>query len=205
MTRTAAVLALMFTPALCFGCVAPEVCADRAGYESLPGSTLSGEQTFTEAGEAGSVFFRATLRGLSELWPAEHAVPSAGVSVTLRLAYADESETSGVATQMPRFGVNLGRAASPETSYAHTTPAFPPSTGVQYHLPLFGECLEPDDLNCCEYGSTECSLDVALRYQRQDGAPFPPVVLRWEASGSAMVDTCPLAENAELVLEEQAP
>lgn len=203
MTRATA-FGLAVAMASVSGCVAPEVCTERLS-EGSSSSILSGEQTFSQTGDEGRVHFRAMVRGLSELWPAEHVVQGAGLTVVLHLDYVDAGETGGVATEMPRFGVNLASAASPSTSYAYSTPAFPPSTGVQYYLPLFGECYDAGDVNCCEYGSTECSLDVLLRYVRQEGEPFPPVVVRWEASLYAGIDTCPLAENAEVTLEVEAP
>lgn len=198
-------LAALMAPPVLSACVASEVCADRGRVEALSSSTLSGEQTFTQAGQKGDVRFRATLRGLSELWPAEHPVTSAGLDVVLHLAYAGASETDGVATQMPRFGVNLAGAASTAASYAYATPAFPPPTGVFFHFRLFSECYVEGDTNCCEYGSTECSSEVVLRFERQEGEPFPPVVLRWEASVRASIDTCPPVPDAEVALEVVQP
>ncbi len=189
------------------GCVAPETCQDEWGADPLPGASQSGEQTLTDAGEEGSVRFRATLRGLSELWPAEHPVRNASLSVVIHLDYVDTSQTGGVATQMPRFRLDLGNAAQQRTSYSQETPAFPPPSGVPVGSSLFTDCdgYDVDDLNCCEYGSTECSLELLLRYQRQEGEPFPPVALRWEADASASVETCPLGDEAELVLEVVEP
>lgn len=186
-------------------CVASEVCGERLGGEpQLVSSTLEGERTFVDANEESRVHLRATLRGLSELWPAEHAVRSAGVGILLHLTYVDATETNGAPTQMPRFAVSLVRPDD-ESGYDVDTPSFPPSAGIPYHLPVFEECYEDGDPNCCEYGSTECSVAVELRYRRLDGEPFPPVRLAWEATASASVDSCPLSGETELSLELEEP
>jgi hypothetical protein len=186
------------------GCVAPEVCGERLGAEQFSSSTLAGEQDFAAANEEGSVRFRATLRGLSDLWPAEHPVRGASVGVLIRLAYVDAIETGGAATQMPRFAVSLVHPAD-ESGYDFDTPSFPPSTGIGYSIGVFNECYADGDLNCCEYGSPECSVAVELRYRRLDGEPFPPVSFRWEATANAAVDPCPLSAQPEVLLEVEEP
>lgn len=204
MTRTRLLTVVLVTAALP-GCVAPEVCDDESlGGESFTSETLDGEQTFAEIGEEGSVRFRATLRGLPELWPAEHAVQGSHLGVLIQLDYLDGSGAGG-ATQMPRFNVRLESASAAMSDYGQDTPAFPPIGGVFLSVPLFRECYEKDDLNCCEYGSTECALDAWLSYRRLDGDPFPPVVLRWEATAHATVETCPLSKTPEITLEVTGP
>ena len=191
--------------ALCVtGCIAPEVCGERLQAEQFSSATLGDEQELAAANEEGSVRFRATLRGLSELWPAEHPVRGASVGVVIRLAYADASEAGGAPTQMPKFAVSLVRPAD-ESGYDFDTPSFPPSTGIPYNIGVFNECYADGDLNCCEYGSSECSVAVELRYRRLDGEPFPPVSFRWDATATASVDPCPLSGDAEVVLEVEEP
>jgi hypothetical protein len=202
MTRVS-VVGVALTALALEGCVAPELCPQGAYAESLESEALAGAAEFTNAGEADSVRLRATLRGLSELWPAEYRLGGA-LLVKLNVTYVDPVDTGGAATEMPRFSVALGTDASP-SSRAETTPSFPPATGTALGLSLFQECWDGETLDCCEYGATECSASVLLEYERLDGAPFPPVELAWEATASANFGACPLSENAELLLEVEEP
>ena len=203
MTRTS--LAAVCAATALSGCVAPEACGDDLAGEQLSSVSLGAERTFSEAGELSTVRLLVTLRVLSELWPAEHPIHGASVDVLIRLAYADGSETGDVATQLPRFNVRLENPASSVEGYGHDTPSFPPSSGIHEAIALFRDCYEGDELNCCEYGSTECSFEAVLSYRRLDGDPFPPVRLSWEATAHASVDTCPLAQEPKLSLEMVEP
>jgi hypothetical protein len=202
MTRVAR-MAVTLTALALGGCVAPELCTQEAHGGTLQSEALSQIAEFTSAGEGDSVRLRATLRELSELWPAEYAL-GGSLQVMLHVTYVDPIAPGGAATQMPRFSSALGTAASP-ASYVVTTPAFPPATGTGLGLALFPECWDGDSLDCCEYGATECSASILLEYERIDGEPFPAVELRWEATASASLGACPLHEKAELLLELEEP
>jgi hypothetical protein len=185
------------------GCVAPELCTQEAYGETLQSGALTEAAEFANAGESRAVRLRATLRHLSELWPAEYALGGA-LQVTLHVSYVEPIDIGGAATEMPRFSVALGTEASPSRQMS-TTPAFPASSGTSVGLSLFQECWDGDTLDCCEYGASECSATILLEYERIDGEPFPAAELRWEATASASVGTCPPSENAELLLELEEP
>jgi hypothetical protein len=185
------------------GCVAPELCTEEVRGGTLASEALTHVAEVTNAGESSSVRLRATLRELSELWPAEYEL-GGSLQVTLHVTYVDPIAPGGTATQMPRFSAALGTAATP-ARYVVTTPAFPPATGTGLGLALFQECWDGDSLDCCEYGASECSVSILLEYERIDGEPFPAVELQWEATASASVGSCPLHENAELLLELEEP
>ncbi len=194
----------------CSACTAREACEDRADPYQPEGTTLSssafeGSALLGAAGERTELTFRGSLRGLPELWQGDSAILSGAALLSLSLAYESPPFGGDGVTEMPRVEA---RFTPPDSSKveADRTPAFPSAEGSDFSSSFFETCSGDSGVNCCVYGARECSVLLGVTLERVDGTPFPPVVVDWNISASALVSTCPLGgETPELSFEPEGP
>jgi hypothetical protein len=181
----------------------PQVCDDddRTSDAALH-SVAQGSARVSGAGEDLTLRFLATLSGLPELWSAE-TIREGSVELRVDLSYQSAPVGGDGTTEMPSFDIDFD--PPDQDSY------WPRSTGPMPRNPyltrrqLFEPCLVDDDAYCCRFGDPECALPVTIRIERVQGAPFPPVVVDWQASVSTRVNSCPEPNRAELTFEQEEP
>jgi hypothetical protein len=102
-------------------------------------------------------------------------------------------------TQMPRVRVSLDQQQSTVTS------SF--TSGIEgTDTRVFDDCNLLDAAYCCAFGSEECHARIQVTIQRLDGAPFPPVQVKWSAGATATTDSCPKDLSAPtLTVTSEAP
>jgi hypothetical protein len=181
----------------------PQVCDDDDRTADSPlRSVAQGSARVSGAGEDLTLRFLATLSGLPELWSAE-TIREGSIELRVDLSYETAPVGGDGTTEMPSFDIDF----DPPDQHSY----WPRSTGPMPRNPfatrrqLFETCLVEDDAYCCRFGDRECTLPVTIRIERVQGAPFPPVVVDWQANVSTRVNSCPEPNRAELTFEQEEP
>ncbi len=179
-------------------CSPSATCDTQQTYESplLESEPLSGSFSLSAANEAQTLRFSATLSGLPELWSNSDRAVIGDLRLSLELRYDREPLGFDGRTEMPRLFVT-DDAHAPSAGIEPNTSKFPGPAPL-----VFGSALFVD----CQRGARQCESRVALRVQRLDGAPFPPLTVTWSAGGSAQLAACrALTRESQLTLEVEAP
>ena len=181
----------------CASCSAPATC-DMEQFprdeQSLETEERSGSLRLSEAHEAQTLNFRATLGELPELWPNDDMVRGS-LPFELGLRYESEPFGGDGRTEMPRLSVLIAKLGA-------GTPSWPATSNYPGSALQFGSRLFED----CAFGSTHCEAAFSVTIQRLDGAPYPPINVSWRTSAEAQVSVChALATDARLTLELAEP
>jgi hypothetical protein len=188
-------------------CSAPKLCEDAldgAGGLGRDSEQVEDSLLATSANDGKDWKLRATLSGLPELWQGDSAILQGTLAVEVSLAYESDPVGGDGVTEMPAFRVSFGGLATPAWG-SNQTSKFPGPAPARFSVPIFDTCAGEEQANCCPYGASECSLPVTLRIERVDGAPYPPVIVDWNAQSSVRVSTCPRGGSAptlSLTLEQ---
>ncbi len=184
------------------GCSAPEACQASSFGPTATATSLSKTLTLTRAGESGSTSVRATLSNLPRLWQDHSNILGGSVSLALSVAYQGTPAGGDGKTQMPRVSARLGLADT-DSSIAIGTSEFQ-AGGVGGSLESFRTCQGQDELGCCQFGESTCTLPLLFSVRRLDGAPFPPVDVTAVLDAEAEVTRCPIDDHqqAKLTLTE---
>jgi hypothetical protein len=181
------------------GCKAREVClaeeenlATEGHIISLSSTVTAGSRVLSQGGEAETVRFDATLRGLPELWQGDSAILGSLLRASVSLRYESAPFGADGRTEMPEVRVRLDPFAGAGIATDELTPRFPEAAGYDFAVQLFPTCLNEGDLGCCPFGSQECTAPTTVQFERVDGSPYPPIVVEYSIAADAHVTTCPL-------------
>ena len=82
----------------------------------------------------------------------------------------------------------------------------PYAAGLRVDGSTFPTCTSPEARGCCEFGAASCTIRDRVTVERLDGAPFPPLEVRWELALSASINDCPFGgAKPELELSVTPP
>jgi hypothetical protein len=179
-------------------CDAP-VCVDDEREDSRLSSGLQGTLLLPDAQETRTIRLRASLSHLPELWR-ESTLRTANADLAVYIGYESAPVGGDGSTEMPSF--EIGFEPAERGVEATRTPSLPQNPFLLRRR-LFETCPEDDDPYCCRFGEPECSLPVTVQIEREQGAPFPPVVVEWHSSVTASVSSCPEPNRAELTFEQE--
>jgi hypothetical protein len=182
-------------------CSGDKACLDESSGANVAADPLTGSVVLAPDAPVTALGFDVTIDSLPAIWPLTGAF-FAGMDATIVTRYQDDSDAGGtVQRQMPRLQLTLSSAAS-ETSSETTTDPFPSVGGSSVNGSVLKTCVSSstDSAQCCPFGATSCTDHVTVTVRRLDGAPFPPVVVAWTASASAVVNRCPFETSARLAI-----
>jgi len=199
-------LGLAFSSALacalgCASCSAPTTCdAQPNPYDAqlIESEDFTGSLLLSEARESQALLFRAKLSDLPELWSSHGTVQDGVLSLELSLRYAREPFGGDGQTEMPRLAVTFSKPASAPSTSSETS-KFPGPAPLT---------LAPNLFEDCAFESRQCETTLAVRIDRQDGAPFPPLSVAWHAVARARIGACRALSTdtrASLEVEDEAP
>jgi hypothetical protein len=198
-------IATLFIGAGCSARSACEEASDGNGGLMLQSDSVSSSARAASTSDGTSFILRATVNGLPKLWQANSAILRASLDVELSLAYEEGAPGFDGRTQMPAIDVQL-EGGTPNSFQPTRTSEFPGPNPSRFGTALFEPCYSNDQLGCCAYGASRCSVPITLRLQRLEGEPFPPVVVSFRARLDAAVSTCPLKDSEPaLSLALEAP
>jgi len=184
---------------LACGCSAPAACTYDGWLESPNLEQRSGgADDFDQTSAPVAHALKLELTDLPELWQGSKNLFGGYVSLSITTEYVGEPKGNDGKTQMPRVAASLGLDGADRHVETNTS-SFAFGGADSAELRLFENCA--DDSNepgCCAWGARECTVPLALRVERLDSAPFPPVTVAWSVKAGAAVTSCPLEREPQV-------